>query len=59
MASVVKDSGEGRYFFVAGWCDGSCKKCCPEATGKRVGCAAFLHNVIIVHTVTSFGLGFW
>ena len=25
-------------FFVAGWCDGSYKKCCPGATGKRVGC---------------------
>jgi len=37
IQNIVKDSGEGRYFFVAGWCDGSCKKCCPEATGKRVG----------------------
>ena len=37
IQDIVKDSGEGRYFFVAGWCDGSCKKCCPEATGKRVG----------------------
>ena len=34
---------------------GAAKKCCPGATGKRVGRAAFLHNVIIVHPLVSLG----
>ena len=49
MANVVKDSGEGRCFLQLGDAMGAAKKCCPGATGKRVGRAAFLHNVIIVH----------
>lgn len=46
MVNVLKDSGEGRFFFKTGWCEEVLKKSCPGATGKRVGRGAFLHNVI-------------
>ncbi|WNM18521.1 hypothetical protein [Flavobacterium capsici] len=37
MVNVLKDSGEGRFFFKTGWCEEVLKKSCPRATGKRVG----------------------
>lgn len=44
LKTVAKDG-----FFLCRLVRGSVEKSGPGATGKRVGCAAFLHNVIIVH----------
>lgn len=33
--TLVKGGGEKAVFLVAGWCDGSCQKCCRWATDNR------------------------
>lgn len=52
LKTVAKDG-----FFLCRLERGSIEKSCPGATGTRVGCAAFLHNVIIVHPFTSLVAG--
>jgi hypothetical protein len=37
-------------FFIAGWCEEAIKKVAVEPLARALGVAAFLHNVIIVHT---------
>jgi hypothetical protein len=49
IQNVVKDSGEGRFFFIAGWCEEAMKKVVLELLARALGVAAFLHNVIIGH----------
>ena len=50
MANVVKDSGEGRCFLWQGDATEDTKNVVLEPLARALGGAAFLHNVIIVHT---------
>ena len=52
LKTVAKDG-----FFYCRLVRGSNEKSCPGATGKCVGCAAFLHNVVIVHPMASIVAG--
>ena len=49
---------EGRFFERLGDAMGAAQKVVMEQTTRALAGAAFLHNVIIVHPVTSFGIEF-
>ena len=44
MVKVLKDSGEGQLFFIAGWCEEAIKKAVLEQTISAMGGAAVLHK---------------
>jgi hypothetical protein len=50
MVRVLKDSGEGRCFLWQGDATEAAKNVVLEPLASALGGAAFLHNVIIVHT---------
>lgn len=47
MANVVEDSGEGRFFFIAGRCEGAMKKVVLEPLASALGEGLFYINDII------------
>ena len=44
IANILKDSGEGQLFFIAGWCEEAIKKAVLEQTISAMGGAAVLHK---------------